>query len=157
MGSETAGKLLPVPWSEVGTTFYLRRWTSLVKVNANALLGTTPEHLPSVAADMKKFCCRFDVPATEEYRIALASAVLGAAVALLLVQQGWKPCAVPGEAVVLQRGKDQLWPLNIVASLKSGELSADIWQHQCSALGIQGMDLGKATKPATQVLPRPAG
>jgi hypothetical protein len=143
-GTEAAAKLKPVSWAEVGPTFHLRRWTSLVKVNSKALQGLTPEALPAVVADMKKFSRRFDVTATDDYRVALASTTVSAAMALLLVRQGWKPQASPGAPVLLERSDIQLQPFNLIPDLASGRVTADSWRQKCAELGILGMDLGNA-------------
>jgi hypothetical protein len=150
-GAERADALKRLDWEEVGAGVYLPMWTELVKANRNALRGVMPGSVPSLAADLDRFSQRLVPPGggtvPPEGRVPLAQAVLGAALTLTLVSQGWRPQALPGAPVAVSRGQDRLEPFVIAESLATGKLTAEAWSRQCAELGIRDADLGAL--PAT--------
>jgi len=151
-GPEAAGKLKPIDWTEVCTEVYLPQWTALVKANAAALNGVTPESLPQCAEDLNAFGKRCRNHANEapddENAEGLACGVVGAALTLLLVHKGGKADATPGKDISVAVGSIEVEAFGILRSLADGKLNAADWQRRCSELGIQRMDLGNAV-PAT--------
>jgi heat shock protein HtpX len=137
-GPEEAAKLKPVDWSEVGARVYVPLWSSLVKTKADALAGITPESLPALAADKPALDKRFQNDAGE----SIAEAVLGAALAVLLVNRGGKVHADPGESISVTAAGLKIEPFAVVGSLTEGKLPAQDWEQQCAAMGIRGLDLG---------------
>jgi hypothetical protein len=146
-GAEKAAALKSIHWNEVCTQVYLPQWLALVKANAAALSGIIPESLPQWAADVKGFGKRFvdssGAKVTEENAEAMAGAVVGVALAVLLVNRGGKPDASPGKSVSVTSGAIVLEPFGVMQSLATGKTTAEAWQRQCAELGIQGADLGK--------------
>lgn len=151
-GADAAGKLKPIDWTEVCTQVYLPQWTALVKTNAAALSGLTPESLPQCAADLKAFGLRCRNHAGEapddENAEGLACGVVGAALTVLLANKGGKADATPGKDISVTVGSVEIEPFGILRSLADGKLTAANWQRQCSELGIHGIDLGSVV-PAT--------
>src|SRR6185295_9484296 len=102
-GAEAAGKLKPIHWSDVGGQVYLAQWKQLTRSNSEALKGVTPESLPALAADLKKFGSRFvDFSGQRpdaEHAPALGGAVVGAALCVLLLTNGAKSDANPGQKI----------------------------------------------------------
>lgn len=146
---EFAEKLQPIDWGEVSSRVYLPQWTALVQANASVLSGVTPESLPPLAADLKSLgnrCRSTDgEPPDDEHTEALASAVVGAALTVLLVNRGGKVHTMPGQIVSVTIGATAIEPFEILRSLADAKLTAEAWQRQCGELAIQGMDLGKVT------------
>ena len=148
---DAAGKLKPIAWDEVSTRVYLPQWTTLVQANASALSGLTPESLPQTAANLKSFGFRLRTPdggtADTDNAEGLACAVVGAALALLLVQRGGTAHSPPGQPVSVTVGSAAIEPFGLLRSLADGKLTVDEWQRQCNDLGIRGVDLGKVAPP----------
>jgi Zn-dependent protease with chaperone function len=148
-GAEKADALKRLDWEEVGASVYLPIWTQLVKANRSALGAVTPGSLPKLAADLDTFGQRLVGPGGRavppEGRVPFAGGVLGAALTLLLVSQGWRPQALPGAPVALSRGQDRLEPFNVMESLAAGKLTAQAWERHCAELGIRDADLGSVS------------
>ena len=152
---EFAEKLKPIDWAEVSSHVYLPQWTGLVQANASALNGVTPESLPQLAGDIKPFCSRLRTQAgetpDEEQAEGFANAVVGAALAVLLVNRGGKVDTMPGQPVTVTLTSMTIEPFGVLRSLTDAKLTDEAWQRQCHELGIRGIDLGKvaaAPEPA---------
>jgi len=150
--SGAAKELQPITWSEVGTRVYLPQWHALLKANAQGLGGITPEAIGALATNAKALGRRFVTPGGEkvpdEEAEGLAGAVVGAALATLLVSQGRQLDASPGHPITISAGSVQLEPFNVVSSIAGGSTNMAAWQNQCAELGIQGTDLGRLAVPA---------
>jgi Zn-dependent protease with chaperone function len=142
-----AENLEPIHWSEVVSSVFLPQWTELLRANTAALGGLVPESLPETAANPKAFGLRLRSPGGETPddgdAEGLAGAVVGAALAVLLAQRGGMVSSVPGEPVSASIGVTSIEPFGVLQSLADRKLSADVWQRQCSELGILGADLGR--------------
>jgi hypothetical protein len=155
-GPESASKLKAIDWGEVCAQVYLPRWTSLVEANSAVLSGLTPEALAGVAGELPAFGLRCRTPEGEppdqEHAARLASAVVGAALTLLLVDQGGQADSLPGEEVWVRLREQKVKTFLTLPSLADGKLAAADWQRQCEELGILGCELSRppATVDATQ-------
>ncbi len=149
-GSENTDKLKPVRWEDVGAQVYLPQWRGLVKANTRSLDGLTPESLPACARDLAAFGKRFVFASGEavdnEHAEGIAAAVVGAALAVLLIDRGAALDAAPGHTVSVTVGSSKLEPFGLVGALATGKTTADAWQQQSAALGLAGLDLGKAAR-----------
>lgn len=150
-GDEAAGKLTPIAWGEVCAKVYLPQWTNLVTMNARNLSGITPGSLPTLAADLETLGTRFVHVTGEkverENAEGLGGAVIGAALALLLISQGGEPDATPGKPISVRLGSTEIEPFAVLQSLNSKETSAETWSKRCIDLGITATDLGTVIKP----------
>ncbi len=145
-GAEKAGKLKPIAWAEVCGQVYLPQWKKLVRANATALSGITPESLPQRVKEGKEFHRRFVHPSGEvlEEKDAevLAGAIIGAALTLALLSRGGQAQTPPGEAVSVVLGSTTLRPFGVMNPLAKGEVTTEAWQAQMGEAGIRGVDLG---------------
>lgn len=78
----------------------------------------------------------------DEHAESLARAVIGAALALLLVKHGGKLDASPGQPVIVTHKGIDVQPFDLPKLLANDTLTAEVWQQQCVAMGIMGIDLG---------------
>ena len=152
--AEAATKLQRIGWSDVGARVYVPQWASLVKGNTAVLSGLTPESLPKWAGDMKTLgsrCVHIGGQKVEdEDAEGMAGAVVGAALAMLLVSKGGKADTEPGKPIwVVWEGK-RIEPFDVMQGLATGKMSAADWQRQCAELGIVGADLGTAPTAARE-------
>lgn len=145
-GAQAAQKLKPLQWSEVGSRVYLPQWQQLVKANAQALNGVTVDSLPTLATDLKQFGARFvnlsGQNVTAEQAPGLAGAVVGAALCVLLLNDGATVDATPGRSITLTRGRTVLEPFTLLPSLATGKITAEAWMQQCRDLEIAGKGVG---------------
>lgn len=146
-GAENAAKLKSISWTEVGTQVYFPMWVKLFKANAVGLRGVTPGSLPTLAADLKTFATRLvdadGQKVTEEDAEPLASAIIGAALAVQLAKQGAKLDALPGKPVTVTFNHVVLEPFGLMQSLATGTCTSETWQQQCVQAGFRELDLGK--------------
>ena len=145
-GADQAARLKPIVWDEVGAQVYVPQWTKLAQINALKLKGITPESLPMLAASLKKFGVGLldyaSRPPGEQHAEALANALIGAILCLLLIQRGGQLNAGPGMAISVALNGRTLEPFMVVPALKDGKKTTEEWVKQCEDLGITGTDLG---------------
>lgn len=144
---ELVGKLQPIAWSDVSSRVYLPQWTALVQANAAALDGLTPETLSHHLPALKNLGKRLRTPAGEtpddDHAEGLAHAVIGAALAVLLVNQGGTADTTPGQIIQVKLGATALSPFEVLRSLAHGKLTPAAWENQGHELGLHGKNLGK--------------
>jgi hypothetical protein len=144
-GADNAAGLKQIVWDEVGACVYLPQWARLVRMNATRLKGVTPETLGSVAADLKAFGKTLVKPSNEppddEDAEALANAVVGAAMALLLIRCGGQVNTAPGHEVSVNFGTYSLKPFELMPTLKNDGSATETWIAQCAEVGIAGIEL----------------
>jgi hypothetical protein len=148
-GADKAAQLEAIDWGDVGARVYIPLWTRLVRLNASRLKGLTPETLSSVAANLKAFGKTLVDPSNEtpddENAEALADAVAGAALALLLVGRGGELDIALGHAATVNVAGTQVRPFGLLLGLNTGKMPAHDWATRCVELGIVGLDLGDAS------------
>ena len=150
-GADKVATLRPIPWDEVGSRVYIPQWARLVQLNVGNLKGQTPASLGTVAADPKAFGKTLldfthERP-NDENAQALANAVVGAALSLLLMRRGGELDATPGHEITVTLGGHGVRPFAVLQALQSGEMAADAWAALCAALGIAEMELGAVASP----------
>ncbi len=137
-------KLKPVAWDAVGGEVYLPMWTEHVGKHAAILKGVTAAGLPEAMADLPALGRRLGAgaKAPKDEAAGRAVALLGAALALALVREGWTLRAEPGAAVSLRKGDAAVEPFKAVEELGTNTLDPAVWRARCDELGIAGLDLG---------------
>jgi heat shock protein HtpX len=147
-GTDEAGRLKQIVWDEVGACVYIPLWARLVGLNANRLKSVTPDSLGSVATNLKVFGKTLVDPANEppddDNAEALANAVVGAAMASLLIQRGGQVDIEPGHEVSVNFGAYNLKPFGLLPTLKNDRATTDTWIAQCAEVGIAGIELATA-------------
>jgi heat shock protein HtpX len=147
-GTDEAGRLKQIVWDEVGACVYIPLWARLVGLNANRLKSVTPDSLGSVATNLRVFGKTLVDPANEppddDNAEALANAVVGAAMALLLIQRGGQVDIEPGHEVSVNFGAYSLKPFGLLPTLKNDRATSDTWIAQCAEVGIAGIELATA-------------
>jgi hypothetical protein len=151
-GANETANLAPIVWSEVGSLVYVPQWTRLVQLNAARLEGVTPDSLGQVAANLESFGKQLkdyleDAPDTDTAE-AVANAVVGAALTLLLIRYGGRLNVRPGSAISVELGGHDVKPFAVLMTLKDGQMTAHTWAARCVELGIAGADLGAVAAPA---------
>jgi hypothetical protein len=145
---DKTAKLQSIDWAEVAAQVYLPQWKSLTKSNAKPLQGVTPESLPALAKDLKKFGSTLKTPdgsvPDEEQAAGFANFVVGAALSVLLVTRGGKADSEPGLPLTVRVGQKTVETFAILQQLADGKLTEATWLSEIHDLGITGADLGEA-------------
>ena len=144
-GPEAAQKLKPVLWKDVGAQVYLTQWKQLAKANTKSLKGVTPESIPQISDDSRRFGIQLvdlrGMGPANGGAPALTGAVIGAALTAMLLADGASIDTTPGKTITITKGEITIEPFSIVTSLLTGKLTAETWRQQCAELGIAGKDI----------------
>jgi heat shock protein HtpX len=148
----------PISWEESGDRVLVPGWQRLQSRTAACVDAATTTTLPDLAADAVRLGSTAaralgaigSVP--PEQARAVVVDVLGSGLALALRRLGWSVESLPGAPVRMRAGGVMVEPFADVASLVSGELSADAWRERCEALGIADLPL-RPSPPAPAPLP----
>jgi len=147
VGEEHLRGLRRVSWAEVGTQMYQPLWVSLAREHARALAGLTPQSFPELAGELEGFGRRLAKAnggtLSVDEAIDFTAAVVGAALAVSLINQGWMVQAAPGDTISLRRGEEVLEPFDVLHRLAAGKLDPEVWRQRCQALGIAEINLGE--------------
>lgn len=139
--------LKQVKWEEIGAQFYLPLWQSLVNDHRHLLSDITPRHFEYIADDMEKVGRKFghvkNLSLSVSGAIDLAAAVIGSALALHLLNQGWKLQTSLGDEIIIENGVNKIMPFEILYRFSSGKLTNESWERQCAEINISDLDLGK--------------
>lgn len=88
-------------------------------------------------------------------KVARGVHVVGAALGVMLLEDGWRAFTRPGLPIFLVRGSQSFDPIGTVRGLAESTLAAADWRAECHALGISGRPLARST--ARVVVGAPAG
>jgi heat shock protein HtpX len=137
--------LVAVEWNEVGEKIYPTVWAETVEQARPHLTGLRPGALTADPAVYQTLARRIlggeAVGAPDQALARFGAGALAAAVSLHLVRDGWAVRALPGEAVVLERGELRWEPFIRLGDLVSGDLATEGWQKDCTAAGVADVDL----------------
>jgi heat shock protein HtpX len=137
--------LKPMPWDRVGVEVYIPGWRRYVAEYTPLLTGLTAESLPEAVKNLSQMGSRMRDPKgmllTRDQRAGRAAGLLWISLAVALIDRGWALHAQPGESFLEHPGLPPLKPVEIVAQLKAGKLTAGDWLAQCQAAAITGLPL----------------
>jgi Zn-dependent protease with chaperone function len=137
-------KLKPISWDRVAQEVWIPRWKEVcagaVEPLRAILVGEMGEAVGRTA-ELGRRSAR--EPITQDEANVRGRAVLGGALTLCLVREGWSLNADPGAEVSVRRGADVLEPFDEVARLIDRKRSAEEWRSQCAALGIGELNLAR--------------
>jgi len=143
--------LKPVSWDEEGNIVVIPMWTKAVaeysalleKMTIGTLfesLGRIPEIAPNVRDPEGMLL-------TPEQRIERARSLVGSAVGLAMVHNGWKLHAGPA-VFYLEKEGEQVDPFQVVRQLSEGTLSSTDWKTRCQTLGISDIPVASTKTEA---------
>jgi Zn-dependent protease with chaperone function len=147
VGADKVANMKPIVWGDVGSRVYIPQWTQLAQLNAPRLAGVTPESLSRVAADLRAFgktlIDHHSKPAPDDVAgVTLANAVVGSALAVLLIARGGRLDITPGRDTSIRIGAHDVTPFSVMPALRNGSMAGEAWAARCAELGIAGADLG---------------
>jgi heat shock protein HtpX len=145
-----------VAWEEQGTSVLIPSWSSFVAQYSPLLQGITVGTMAESLGRLPEIAPQIRDPQgtllTPQQRIERARALLGTALALALVNNGWQLHSRPGE-FHLDRGNEKLDPYKVMLQLSEGAISKDAWCTKSSAWGMENVPLASVaptTKGASQ-------
>ena len=166
--------LTPITWEDVPTTVLPLGWSQMVrpvakqleKFSAEKLAGwarALTQHPQAIADELElvRGASNAMQQAADE-RAAHAAAIIGAALALVLVERsrdlasGLTVSAPPGEPVVFHVPSDgavtDIQPFAVLQQLREGTLTDEQWRAQCAVAGIEKMMLAPKQTSADHLL-----
>lgn len=140
----------PIAWANVAQQVYLPLYQNFLRQHSEALQGITPARLPAISQDLAPFLQYLEkqnnpLPSIQAAQ-DLQAMLISSALTVLLHQHGWTIDTAPGQPVVMRCGEQQIEPMNVFPRLQAGELSAEAWRAQCTALGIGEVDLAQVVE-----------
>ncbi|HUM03885.1 MAG TPA: M48 family metallopeptidase [Terriglobales bacterium] len=143
--------LKPVSWDEQGNAVVIPMWMQTVTEYAPLLQGMTIGSLFDSLGKVPEIAPKVRDPEgmllTPEQRVERARSLLGSAVGLALVLNGWKLNAGPG-VFHLDKDGERLDPFKVTRQLCDGTLRNDEWTTRCQKLGIGDIPLAFLEKEA---------
>jgi Zn-dependent protease with chaperone function len=148
-----ASELKPMQWDTAGSEVYVPLWRGEVAKLAPDLNSITVHTLPNAMAKLSQMAGRMPDPPgtllTREQRAGRAAEVVGYALALALIDHGWKLHLQPGQSFIESEDGIRINPQSVVAQLCKGNLKADTWLELCQKKAIGDFPLVAAAVPAT--------
>lgn len=145
-GAASMSELKPIAWQNVGEQVYIPQWQTVTEQYAAALQGVAlvslPEflHFPNPLTRQVQQSARKSL--TKEELDEATTYILGAALSITLLQQGWKLLeSMPGQAFSLRKDDSHIEPFTQISNLASGELTVEEWRRQCEQFGISNLML----------------
>jgi heat shock protein HtpX len=143
-----------VSWEAQGTAVLIPSWANFVSEYASLLQGITVGTLPESLGKIPQIAPQIRDPKgmllTPEQRIERARSLLSTALALALVNNGWKLHSRPGE-FHLDRDDEQLDPYKLMLQLSDGVITRDAWANKCRDCGIEDIPLTTTAKSIAAV------
>jgi Zn-dependent protease with chaperone function len=134
--------LRPVRWEEQAGKVLIPSWQKAVAEYASLLHGISVETLPATLGNVRQMAREIRDPKgrllSPDQRADHVRFLLGAALALTLIDNGWTLHASPGEFRI-SRGAETVNPYELIQQLSAGVISADAWPARCRELGIAGV------------------
>ena len=142
-----------VAWNDIGPVVTVPSWKKAVEEYGSLFAGITAERIPDVTKNLQQIGSKIRDPKgqllTPLQRAQRAGHLLGVALALAMLEQGWELEAQPG-SFYLFRGKERINIVSAVGDVISGETSAEQWSKKCAELGITDLALASAADGAAK-------
>jgi len=139
--------LKPVAWEEQGSTVLIPAWTGFVGNYSGLLQRMTVGNLFDSLGKIPDIAPQIRDPEgmllTPDQRVQRARSLLGTALALALVNQGWRLHCAPGE-LYLDREGERIDPFKLISQLSDGTVSKQAWAEKCKKMELEAIPLVSA-------------
>lgn len=146
LGGDAGRVLKPTSWANIGEEVYLPKWNEMAERYKSALAGLTLTDISDIARAPREFIRKIELRDNRQLPVEsgyiYARQILGAAISVKLVRQGWKISAMPGEAIKLMKQEDEFEPFKVINDLFEKKLTILAWREMCQKIGIYEMVLG---------------
>lgn len=143
--SNLGKKLEPAGWENLGQLVYWPRWEKVVQKHQSDLAGITLGSLPEFPGGWEELSGKLAVTTERAFdpveKNNYFAYVVGAAITVSLVKQGWSFDVSPGVAISVKSGSKKLEPFNITRQLVLGELKPEEWREICDSIDISSLNL----------------
>jgi hypothetical protein len=127
-------------WDTAGSEVYVPLWRGELPTLAPVLNSVTIHALPGVVANLTQFAGRIPDPPgtllTREQRAGRAAEWIGHALALALIDHGWKLHLQPGQIYLESENGSRINPRAAIAELRNGNQKPDAWLQFCETNAI---------------------
>lgn len=141
--------LRQVGWDEIGKTVTIPFWKATVGEYSPMMVGITAGSLPEVMQRLPQMGSKIRDPRgtllTPQERTQRAGRLLGMALGLAMLEQGWTLDAQPGW-FFLAKGAERINTSSLVDELREGKVSAEDWAKMCEELMITDLSLALPTE-----------
>ena len=139
----------PVDWNEIPKLVWYPNWREQVMRQAEALKEMTVGDAAQLCRDPQVLASEIVfppgyLPDLEQRRVE-ARRIVGVALAVALVDAGWRMQGELGDPITCTHGREVLEPLAQVAKFESEELATGVWHEYCDRLGIGALSLVPAS------------
>jgi Zn-dependent protease with chaperone function len=145
--------LKPLAWNEL-PSILPKLWSDTVRSNAQVLGELTPEAVPDVVSKLSAIGSQIPDPKgmllSPEQRTGRAAELIGTALALAVVNAGWRLHMSPGERYY-EIGDERFSVRQFLGQLLSKKISREEWVERCHTLKIAGVPLAGTNAPAGQM------
>lgn len=146
-GRSRVAPLTPVTWEEVPARIMVPSWREEVAGKAGLFTGwtagTVPEHVKDLGRVGRAFVGGDAPPADAR---AAGAQIVSIALALALIEQGWRAEAGPGTPVTLAKDGEFFPVFALVSALARENAPTDEWRATCARLGISDVRLDSAIR-----------
>jgi hypothetical protein len=132
--------LIPLGWEDVGARVWLPGWRKLATDCRKVLKGVTPAALPDL--DWKSIGRKITAGSSDVDPLHVADDVIGAALAVVLFQAGFKVESHPARHPALVGPRGHIEPFGLREQPARAPAQPEAWRAFCAHIGIADVDLG---------------
>jgi hypothetical protein len=141
----------PVAWDEIPQLVWYPTWRHQVTEQVGAIQDATVADAAALCREPQTLGRALVFPPNllpnMVQRCNEAQRVIGIALAVALVDAGWRMEGDPGDPITCARGAERLEPMTMTAKFASGDVSPQAWREYCDGLGISALRLAPAKRP----------
>jgi len=134
-----------VAWGEVPQLVWHPIWTNQVKEQHRALKDATVADAARLCKDPQNVARQILFPPgylpDMNQRLGQACHVVATAVAVALVDAGWRLSGDLGDPIMCTRGEDAIEPFDLPNKFLSGEITPEAWRESCDRLNVSALRL----------------
>jgi heat shock protein HtpX len=150
LGRPAVDRLKSVPWDEVGRLVYLPYWKSIFTEERDLLGDLTTATVPEVLAKPEENAARIRSIRVDMLNMKMRHdylfEIVGVALALALLQEGWQMAIVPGVPICFEKTGQRIYPFKLIRDLAEKKISAEDWLTAIARADLSNSSLGKTTE-----------
>jgi heat shock protein HtpX len=136
-GEPPAGGWKKIAWEDCAGKVHLPAWKEELSRFDNLFFAVRVRDVPLLAADHVLSRVRAEYgDEVDDWTREHAVDLVGRAIALALVRDGWNGIGAPGEPVWFEKEGARVNPTSVVRSLWNGEMTAQEWRRQANQANI---------------------
>ena len=149
-----------VAWPSIAKEVMVPMWSRMVAEHEAILRGVNVEGVPEAIGNLKTMAAGVNNPKgmllSPEQRAERAAYLLGAALALTMIERGWELHFAPAE-LYLRRGEEKVNPFRGIAKLRAGEIAREKWASEYGLHEFGGVALAMAGRKLSSAGNGPPG